>query len=67
MPRKCYFLHPTPGIPPIILFPVRNHPVSPAPDHLNYKPVIERDLAWNGYRDFTGNGIIPLLGLEVDF
>jgi|GEM_PF-2174500 len=34
---------------------------------LNYSPVVERYKGYNGYRDFSGNGLIPLAGITIDF
>ena len=34
---------------------------------LNYSPVVERYKGYYGYRDYQGNGIIPLAGFTIDF
>ncbi len=34
---------------------------------LNYTPVVERYKGFYSYRDYQGNGIIPLAGITIDF
>lgn len=34
---------------------------------LNYSPVVERYKGYTSYRDFAGNGLIPLAGITIDF